>query len=700
MSVEWKINGASMEALGLRLVSGEFRTQGASSMVLEAARDFDAAELMAFGSSAVLTRTEDGAGITFFRGKVASIPKSGSGDGEGHSYRIEDAWAALEETIYQEEWALGASSYLFPRFVFGIGPAAGGGFERINVGKQIENVIAYAAGVGVEIQAGDIPAGETPIPSEMTNMSCAEVIREALKLHPDWLPWLDHSTSPPTFHVTAAAALTARSIAVDGSARVEDFKVIERTDMLPESVRIVYEFATTIVDEVFRNAVIDKYPAAGPDGGPRVIQASIPLAGLQMQVQKSRVQTRTIPTSSTDTGIQQFIIANWPHLAGVDPDDIEVDSWSRELLSDGEPHPDPINPEATRITVSDVSDLPRQLVRGSLEDWMRRKVGLVRLTATIHAADGAPAETAAAIAKGTPAKVITATNADTKVYRGMTQWVAAEDVPVGVAQALYQAIHSGCRHEGSVTLVDEDVTATRYHGCKLNLTGGLAAWSSMGAPIHSVQFNIDSGRTVIGFGPAPHLAPQDFLEMQRILRARPATWWSVEERGSNRIGGDGKPSARGDTVGGYDGPENIFEPSGGSGGGVAGAFFTLLIQDGDTYLQGGTVTGGTGVETAANIKVVDSSTGPTHAEGHHMWIEATGDGVTEDGVLLPGFNLTAATIGYGATVPNNTLPTAAAATGKKCHIDLGVFTETSFSPSGAGNVEVTHCPGSYHVSRV
>lgn len=143
------------------------------------------------------------------------------------------------------------------------------------------------------------------------------------------------------------------------------------------------------------------------------------------------------------------------------------------------------------------------------------------------------------------------------------------------------------------------------------------------------------------------------------------------------------------------------------GGGAAdmvGAFYGMITgTDGHTYLQGGSVTGGTGVHTAANIKVIDSGTGPTRAAGTHMYVIATGDGITADGVLLPGWNLTNATnpvtIGYSTTVPDNTLPTAASWTEKLCHIDLGVFTADRFLPAAAGNIQISHCLGSYSVSR-
>ncbi len=135
---------------------------------------------------------------------------------------------------------------------------------------------------------------------------------------------------------------------------------------------------------------------------------------------------------------------------------------------------------------------------------------------------------------------------------------------------------------------------------------------------------------------------------------------------------------------------------------ATGAFYGQYVNSttGDTYLQGGTVSGGTGNTTISDIKIIDSGTGdPVHAAGQHMYIEATGKGVTADGVLLPGWNLSTATIGYGATVPDNTLPTASSSSSKKCYVDLGVFTADAFLPAQAGNVQISFCPGSYTVSR-
>jgi hypothetical protein len=137
-------------------------------------------------------------------------------------------------------------------------------------------------------------------------------------------------------------------------------------------------------------------------------------------------------------------------------------------------------------------------------------------------------------------------------------------------------------------------------------------------------------------------------------------------------------------------PHATYDPSGGSAS-LQGAFYTLLVAaDGHTYLQGGTVTGSTGTETAANIKVIDSGTGPTQSAGVHMWAAVTVAAIEADGIMMSGVNVTAASIGYGSTVPDDVMPTLTTSGTK--HVSLGQFTATGFLPSALGNVQISFCP--------
>ena len=560
-----------MESLGIELVGGSFRLQETSFCTFDAAMGFDAEELFEFGESVTLAKD----GAAFFKGKIQPITKTGNPDYEGHAYALEDAWADLEATIYQEAWAIGGGSYLFPKAVLGRSAAG----EPITIAEQISAVVAYAISVGVDLQMGSVPTGAPLWPQEVSNVSCAEVIRMSLRFHPDWIPWINHATTPPTLNVTAVSALTPWALATDGSSELVDFQETRRDDLLMDSVRIIYEFATTIDGEVFRNAVIDKWPVLGPDGGPRVVCVTVPLAGQSMQVQKSRVHVRPIPESGeTSSGdAKKWVRAKYLHMAEVPDGEFTITEFQTSLWAEpdaGLEEPDPVSEQAPKIAVGSVADLPNELLEGSIEDWMRRKTGYVKAVVNCVAASGASAATKEAIAKGFPPVRILATNATSRIYKGLSQWSPEEEVPEGIAQAYYTSVHAAFQFSGSATLVSEEVI--NLQGRKLTLVGA----STDSAPVTEISWDVASGRSQLTFGITERLAPLDLLEIQRNLRAREVTWWSTAERASDEIGAADNPSAAGDTVTGYHVPSTLFEPAVGVD---RSAFAVTTALDGSTW---------------------------------------------------------------------------------------------------------------------
>jgi hypothetical protein len=488
---------------------------------------------------------------------------------------------------------------MLPKVILGLGYNSGTSqWEPITVGRQVTDILTYAISVGVDLQVGIIPDGEILLQSEATNAMCAELIRGVLRLHPDWVPWIDHSTTPPTFHVTPVsdvgeeededyvAGLAEVSVPLDGTVAVAGFSCVKRDDMLPLSVRTAYEYASTIDGEVYRAVSIDKWPTDGPDGGPRVLSSVIHLAGMKMQIQKSRIQTRTIPTDETHAAAKSWLKLHFPQITAVPDANFDVNSLTLFLIpDDGEDFPPPINPEAVRLAVADATDLPRELIRGAVEDWMRVKVGKVSVRASISKTGTTTAAEEKLMGTLGPIEV-TATNATTKTYKGVSQWAAAEDLPTGISQAVYEAIHASMPHQGFVSLIGVDLGATRYHGKAINLTESAETeWATMAAPVHSVDWDAETGVTKISFGPIPRLAPADFLELQRMFRSRPVTWMSGGERGSDTLGGDGSPSAKGDTVGGHDHP-------GGGGGVLGGRDLNLTLKPYAETTLGGLVADG------------------------------------------------------------------------------------------------------------
>ncbi len=74
--------------------------------------------------------------------------------------------------------------------------------------------------------------------------------------------------------------------------------------------------------------------------------------------------------------------------------------------------------------------------------------------------------------------------------------------PTGLADFLISC-QNWLPYEGSINLVSEDVGATRYRGCKINIINSSSQFASMGALVASEVLDIQNGSTTINLGPAP-----------------------------------------------------------------------------------------------------------------------------------------------------------------------------------------------------
>lgn len=644
MDYLWKINGTPLTDLGIEIAAGNLRTHGVSSLTLRRVVDFDAGEILAYGAAAVLSYNAGGGDIVFFRGKVASIPKYGSGEEEGHDIVIEDAWADFEKTIYQEAWNSSGGTVNVPRAVFGMNSAG----SLITVGAQAA-LVASACFPSDDVAVSVSVTGEYPALSEIVNQTGDEILMECLRLHPDWIPWIDHGTSPKsTFKITPLSSAAPITYSVAGTDIVSKFDIMRRDDLLPASVRIIYESADKVDEAVFRKLYEDLWPALGATSGPRVLQAYIPLQGVQVQTQKQRTYCETIPTDAGDAATKTWLKKKYPQLAAIPDSHFDVESITSTLVADpADIDNEPINPSAERISVSDASDLPRELVKGSIEDWMRLSVGTVKVVAEISTNGSTTPEESALISGTLTPLMITATDAPAgaKLHKGVSSWQAAEDVPSGIAQSVYQAIHSAIPHQGSVSVIAREIPTSQIIGGKLRLTGGVAGWATMDAPINALDWDITTGTATISFGPPEYLAPQDFLEMQRILRRRDTRWFQTDERASDEIGSSSGASASGDTVTPFDFPisaPGLLIPTGGGTFDHPFKITTSVVEEVPKYtLAKGSITDGTNGSAIDLTGLIETAT--TATAGHVCIV-----GTVDASLAITGWALEIATAGDAA----------------------------------------------------
>lgn len=138
----------------------------------------------------------------------------------------------------------------------------------------------------------------------------------------------------------------------------------------------------------------------------------------------------------------------------------------------------------------------------------------------------------------------------------------------------------------------------------------------------------------------------------------------------------------------------------------SGAFFSMYLVTagpsiGDTFLQGGGVSGGNGGSVSiADIKVIDSVAGPvfgagTVSAGTVLYLKASCEATVSDGIMLPGCKLlSAVTTTTGGT--NHTFTTTSA-TGF-LYLELGRWTDDSFLPAEAGNKMASGCIGNFNLT--
>ena len=126
--------------------------------------------------------------------------------------------------------------------------------------------------------------------------------------------------------------------------------------------------------------------------------------------------------------------------------------------------------------------------------------------------------------------------------------------------------------------------------------------------------------------------------------------------------------------------------------GATGPFCKVYQTETQWKLLGGTVTGGGGIETIDAITIGNIEAPP--ADGTFYWLVCIVTANEEDGVLLPGCNLTYVTTGSGNSVPDNTVPEIGSLPGQ-LNISLGEWMGDVFTPAGCGNIQIFYCPGTF-----
>jgi len=103
-------------------------------------------------------------------------------------------------------------------------------------------------------------------------------------------------------------------------------------------------------------------------------------------------------------------------------------------------------------------------------------------------------------------------NSLTTVYRPADYDFIAP--PAGFAAGMQES-QGWTPYAGTLAIEEEEAGGTRYRGCKVNLTGALPEYATMGALVESETLDLDTGRTTLGLGAPARLDYRTFVDRIR-----------------------------------------------------------------------------------------------------------------------------------------------------------------------------------------
>ena len=536
-----------------------------------AATASDADPIFAHGSTVKFFRN----GTPWFYGRVVSVPGRASGKEEEQLYRVAGPWWYLENLVFQQAWLTtnGVTVALVPtnksRLI--LGQKADG--TKQSTGAAMAEVLAYATARGVPITVGAITPDAMAPYAEALDRSCAEVIRNLLRWTPDAMAAFDYTTTPfPTLSIHRRADAATLSLPAYG-APISGLELTPRHDLLGPAVVLKFEQTNDIDNDTFTSLTVQPAPptATGDELGALVM--TLDLSGARATYQKQPVRTAFIPPSDSSAGVIDWWKGKFPWLNDFDDADLSVVSGTQVITIE--------NPSSyPGITLSNV---PNELLSGSIAAWMGLNAAPLLVTATIEYT-GAMTDESTEVFGTTNQRAlytrVTGTNAESQTYSRLTSETEAEPVPAGLAQALYDAV-SVLQYDGVLELTEQECSGAGAPGVLLNLTGGRAEWATMAAQIQRVEEKLDLGLTRITVGPAKHLGHAELTEWLRANRSRRVSF-RLGERTSGSGSGNaakvngGELSARSDSV---------FRPTAGGGAPEPNKPFEILDASDVTGLK-------------------------------------------------------------------------------------------------------------------
>lgn len=548
----------TLDGLGIVGATLSERAQGDGTLTLRWADPLANRADWSHGAVVTLARS----GTIVFYGKVNTRGRTLSVAEASRTVVVSGCWESLDRTPYGEEWQSwnGSAVATVKHARFSVGAASSGGKTTDTV-AALGEVVTWAAARGLPITLGTTPTTKTVPRIDGHSASCGDVLRRILRWHPECAVYVAHAGTGWTLNVVPVASLSA--VTLDAShVSPADIEIAYDESACPENVVVSWE-ATVVSGSAEAGTEEDRLQvyqetAGGTSIGEGTVFFTLPvtLPSDNATTQEMEIVTRTIPANgATNEAAEKWWLKHSPELRrwGITAADIILPSTTSgtikahtktavtDELDDIEDSESDFSPPS--YWTDDLTKLPRELIVGEIQEWMRRSVGRVRCEVTVgvkkSVVDALSAEARAEVlAYGSEVTEIggqdayllqlvtevRATNALSRVYQrtvpgtGNTVPAVSEQIITGLATAYYNATKDGF-WTGQITLTEAEVGLVNPLSRKLNLSHPLRTeWATMGAQVSGYTANLATGQTTRTLGRPPHLALQDFAELIRIGR--------------------------------------------------------------------------------------------------------------------------------------------------------------------------------------
>jgi hypothetical protein len=446
--------------------------------------------------------------IILFFGKMFEAPeRKHNANFCTDTFIAHDAWNDLERTAYQLTQFV-AEGYNKSHVIL-FRDATG---NRMTTGQQIKAVLDYAIskGVAVSYVQADLNAMTVQPPAdEQTDLSCAEAIQKCLRWQADFYTKFDYAQTGSALRFYSSAQEEPLPMALTDVLKQGGFSIKKKSDMTLRGVVINYEVENKIIDGTTQSVQSD---SAGETEGPNVLVHTVQVDGSYQVATalNTTITTVFIPEYwRNDVAFVRSLFGG--HIGGI------YNYWSTPSYPETKPYDFYIS--SGYLPGYGIVSYPMEF--GWYCYWkVHDPFGYIVPWSTSSNYE---------IVYGWKVTNFNLTSSPAGVYTrvGDPITIPGELLPTGVANAVFTA-RKWPLYDGTVTREIPNLGLRAGPQNNINISGGLAEYLDMRAPVQRVSRNYFDELETIKFGHPEQAGITDYIDMLRANRSvnRPSrrTW--------------------------------------------------------------------------------------------------------------------------------------------------------------------------------